>query len=380
MAFQNNFDDDELNQQALAQTASGGGQVLAGGNAASPSGPAASTGSGYTNLDKYLGANAGQGGGLADTVTGQAQGQIDSARKGFGGWGDGIKKAGDAANGTAQADGFVSGINSDPTKVNKTAFKTFTTTGYGGPTSAAGYDSPGYGQQSAAFDGAADTVSKLNDRPTQKTTLTSAFKGSVQPGQQYTGGMANLDSFILGGDTAAQDKIVGYQGANGGLKDEFKSGVSGLDAYLGGSATTFAGNQTRTKGAATSAQSALRASAPVTKAATSPTDTWDIRSVGDYARMEALADLTGEKSGWVNPNTFKPYVRPSAPARSAPTPSAPAPAPAPLSSARPGTLVVTPGQSAPVNGISGAKSGPLPSGTVVPEDDLKNRRAGTFAI
>ena len=70
--------DDELEKQKMG----GGGSVLAGsGGAAATPGAPANTGSGFTNLQKYLGANQGSGGGLATAMTEQGQVGVDAINK-----------------------------------------------------------------------------------------------------------------------------------------------------------------------------------------------------------------------------------------------------------------------------------------------------------
>lgn len=72
MAYVNN--EDELNQQGKA-----GGQVLAGSGGAA-TGATQAVGTGFTNLQKYLDANKGQGTGLANDITSEGQKAVDTAR------------------------------------------------------------------------------------------------------------------------------------------------------------------------------------------------------------------------------------------------------------------------------------------------------------
>jgi hypothetical protein len=89
------MNDEELQQQQGSKA----GTALAGsGGAASPTGQQ-QAGSGFTNLQKYLEANQGQGGGLANVITTEGQKQVDT----------GVKAANDASQ--AWASGVISDAN-----------------------------------------------------------------------------------------------------------------------------------------------------------------------------------------------------------------------------------------------------------------------------
>jgi hypothetical protein len=196
---------DELEQQKLAGGA--GGSVLAGnGGAAQPVGQS-NTGSGFTNLQKYLSANQGQGGQLADSMIGQGQGIVDAGNKvaneNADTWAAGQIKdiqgnASEVAGGydTAAADIRAQPLNLD--LASSTPDLKFDTTGAA--------DRKGYNDLDAAYQKA------ITDGNTYATDFNTQNAG-MQKQFGYGSGFGALDTFL--GRQDGKEKIQGWQG---GLK------------------------------------------------------------------------------------------------------------------------------------------------------------------
>ena len=193
---------DELEQQKLAGGA--GGSVLAGSGGAAQAVGQSNTGSGFTNLQKYLSANQGQGGQLADTMIGQGQQAVDAQNKVANDqaqtWADGQIKginsnAGEVAGGydSAAADIRAQPLNMDLLQSNPDL--KFDTT--------AAVDRKGYNDLDAAYQEAKTIGNNFaGDYNTQKSGLQSKFG--------YGSGFGALDTFL--GRQDGKDKVQGWQG------------------------------------------------------------------------------------------------------------------------------------------------------------------------
>lgn len=204
MAYVNN--EDELKQGGV------GGQVLAGsgGAAGAAKGPQA-VGTGFTNLQTYLSANKGQGGGVADAIIEQGQQAVDTDRSKAdtqaNAWADStVTKVNQAANNAASPyDTAAAALQADP---NASITNPYGST-YGGPQDAKSAD--GYNDLEKAYQNVRNTASNFQgDRMTQQAGLRNKFG--------YGSGFAALDGFLGRQDGAG--KISSWaQGVNPGSAD-----------------------------------------------------------------------------------------------------------------------------------------------------------------
>lgn len=175
--------DDELEKQKMG----GGGSVLAGsGGAAATTGAPTNTGSGFTNLQKYLGANKGSGGGLATAMTEQGQEGVDAINK----------SANEAAD--KWADGEINTVNrsaDDVAGTYATAQSNLSADPWAKPVAAPTYDNKaaadreGYNALDANYQKAKDHATNFSgDYNMQNAGLQKKFG--------YGSGFAGLDTFL----------------------------------------------------------------------------------------------------------------------------------------------------------------------------------------
>lgn len=182
-------------------TPGAGGQVLAGsGGAKAGTGQAA--GSGFTNLQKYLEANKGQGEGVANAITDQGQQAVNAEKTKAdtyaSTWADtGVKQANDAASNAATVyDTTANALKTDP---NYQYSGDVWGTTYGGPQGA--QDVSGFNDLDKAYQNVKNTAtSYANDHNTQQAGLQKKFG--------YGSGFAALDAFL--GRQDGRDKIQGW--------------------------------------------------------------------------------------------------------------------------------------------------------------------------
>lgn len=187
-----------------------GGQVLAGSGGAA-SGSQQAVGTGFTNLQKYLSANKGEGQGIAGDITSQGQKAVDTARNtadtAANTWADaGAQQANTAATNAAStyenaANALRADPNYDPVGVRGTT--------YGGPQSA--QDVQGFNDLDKAYQNVRNTATSFaNDRATQQAGLQNKYG--------YGSGFAALDTFL--GRQDGKDQIQGWAaGVNPGSAD-----------------------------------------------------------------------------------------------------------------------------------------------------------------
>lgn len=256
MAYVNN--EDELKQGGA------GGQVLAGsgGAAGAAKGPQA-VGTGFTNLQTYLSANKGQGGGVADAITGQGQQAVDTAKTAAdtqaNTWADnGVTAANTAADKAASvynegADAF----NNDPNAA--VSYSNVMGTTYGGPQTAQDVD--GYNDLEKAYQNVKTTATNFQgDRMTQQAGLQKKFG--------YGSGFAALDGFLGRQDGA--DKINSWaQGVNPGSADaqvaKVNSAIAGGKQKVTDAQTGFQKAETNAYNARVAARDALAPPKPTAK-------------------------------------------------------------------------------------------------------------------
>jgi hypothetical protein len=205
----------------------GGAGVIAGNSAGGGTTQAApaSTGSGWTNLNKYLEMNKGQTGGLSDSFIGNNQKTVDKAigsdlvkaTKEDSQWSEPINKATNLSNEIRTGD--VSNV--DPTK-----FKSVLGSNYNKPQSFNQLE--GYKDVLGNFSKAADRIDNIQDYGSQKATLTEEFTKDYTP---YNSGMGTLDTFLLRGDKEASARTREFQEANrqyGSTRDESGNRTPGI--------------------------------------------------------------------------------------------------------------------------------------------------------
>lgn len=182
-------------------TPGAGGQVLAGSGGAK-TGTGQVAGTGFTNLQKYLDANKGQGAGIAGDIVGQGQQAVDAERAkadaSATAWGDtGVQQANDAAtNASSVYDTTANALKADP---NYRYSGDVWGTTYGGPQEAQKVD--GYNDLDKAYQNVKNTATSFaNDRMTQQAGLQNKYG--------YGSGFAALDTFL--GRQDGKDQIQGW--------------------------------------------------------------------------------------------------------------------------------------------------------------------------
>lgn len=188
-------DEDELKQGGA------GGQVLSGSGGAGAGAPGQAVGTGFTNLQKYLSANEGQGKDIAGVITDQGQKAVDTARTAAdtqaNAWADnGVLMANQAGDTAANPyNTAATALKADP---NADITNPFTST-YGGPKQA--QDVQGYNDLDKAYQNVRNTATSFaNDRMTQQAGLQNKYG--------YGSGFAALDTFL--GRQDGKDKIQGW--------------------------------------------------------------------------------------------------------------------------------------------------------------------------
>ena len=204
---------DELEQQKLAGGA--GGSVLAGSGGAAQAVGQSNTGSGFTNLQKYLSANQGQGGQLADTMIKQGQVGVDQAQA------DADKQANDWADNTLKT---VTSAGNDA--VSQVQGGNLNAT-YGGIKDAK--EATGYNEIEQAQNNASKYAQEYGgDYGMQKAGMQKEFG--------YGSGFGALDTFL--GRQDGKDKIQNWQqgvkpGSTQGAVDKVNAGIAGANETVG---------------------------------------------------------------------------------------------------------------------------------------------------
>jgi len=188
------YQDDLLDDQQQAPKA--GGNVLAGSGGAAGAQPQQQAGSGFTNLQQYLSANKGSGGGVADNIVNNGQTQFDTANKSAGDYADAWAK--NATTNVNQAVGDVTRDYGDATNTLRNDAYAQVNPGktYQGPADATkteGYNDLDKNYQNAKA--AANTYA--GD--------VNAQKAGLQKQYGYGSGFGALDTFL--GRQDGRDKI-----------------------------------------------------------------------------------------------------------------------------------------------------------------------------
>jgi hypothetical protein len=222
--------------------ASGGSGVLGGGGASTGGGPAGapatptggSQGSGWTNLQSYLGANQGQAGGIANQITQDAEKQVDEFKK--------TDVSGSVAEiGKSAKTEDVNALTGD-VAANASKAKDFLSSGYGG----AGVDTYTAGIRNAAK-GVKDTLGQVTNQGYQKSTLQ---KANNTPNQAYTSGFGALDSFLVSADPNAKAKLKLTQGRTGEVDQTLNAATGQISAADTAARSAFEANKQRLRDAA----------------------------------------------------------------------------------------------------------------------------------
>lgn len=228
----------DFNEEDQKQTLSGESGALGTGAATGSSAPGTPTGgaqgSGWTNLQSYLGANQGQAGGLANQIGEQANKQVDTFK-------------------STKADSAVADINkagrSDEAStivgdVAKSAdkAKSFLSSGYGGPS----VDTYTAGVRNAASQ-VKDQLGQITDQGYQKSTLQKLNNRATQP---YSSGFAALDSFLVSADPNAKAQLKLTQGRAQEVDDTVNQYTGQVQSADKAARDAFASNQQRIRDAA----------------------------------------------------------------------------------------------------------------------------------
>lgn len=192
---------DNLDEQDQQKAAAGG--VIAGSGSAGAQGPA-STGTGFTNLQTYLTANKGSGGGIADNIVSQGQNAVSDAQKqadnAATAWGDyGVQQATQGAqDASSKYNAGTQALAADPWDTEGAA-QDARGVSYGGPKSAT--DVAGYNDLDKAYQNVKTTAQNFSgDYNTQKAGLQKQYG--------YGSGFGALDTFL--GRQDGKDKIQGW--------------------------------------------------------------------------------------------------------------------------------------------------------------------------
>jgi hypothetical protein len=234
MAYYDNLD--EQNQQK-----SGAGGVIAGSGGAGSQGPT-TTGTGFTNLQKYLSANQGSGGAIADNIISQGQNAVSDAQKtadtGAAAWADqGVQNVNDGVSTiTGQVDTAIGSLEADR-KNRQPAYDAQKLT-YGGPKSAT--EMQGYNDLDKAYQNVKNTATNFaGDLNTQKAGLQKQYG--------YGSGFGALDTFI--GRQDGKDKLQGW--ANSVNPGSAQSQIDRVNSAIGAGQQSVTDAQGRLKQALT---------------------------------------------------------------------------------------------------------------------------------
>ena len=233
MAFIPELEEDKAGQASSTPTTSTQAAFTGGAGAASAPSSATSTGTGYTNLSKYLDVNQGSGGVVAGAVTSNADKNIGEATSKINNWQAQASKVDKTQ--TNELEGYKSQVNSDPTKVDANAFRAKVNAGYNAPTQASAVT--GYNEAFNAYGNAKDTYQNLakDDWSSRYSAVKDTFS---KDNSNYTKGSGILDTFVAQGDQSGKDafnnfatKNAGTFAADGNVLSKATTGVQGaLDA------------------------------------------------------------------------------------------------------------------------------------------------------
>lgn len=318
--------DRKKEEQGMPGSTSGGSAFIGAGGSPTASSAPTSSGSGYTNLSKYLDVNDGAGIGQA------IDSKLASDTESFKTPGESLKTTAtnEINKGTKVDSNNVAGqLKTAPVGVAQSDYSNLTS-GYGGPSKLANVT--GYGGFNTAFTSAQTNADSYKDSKVQGNLVADSAKKDLQQGLTYNMGMRNLDSLFLQDQQpkiqqSIDKSIQGNTDYRKGMDTHFDTG---RDA-----AVTTSNNTAQTVGTArTDSRAALLAGAQNQAASktsalnksnvgTSGASLGDALDPDSLASLEALSDLGGE--GYSDDWYRKTYSEGTAAAPVVYAPSAPAP-------------------------------------------------------
>lgn len=230
MAFLQYYPDEEdKNQNA------GSGVIAGNPNQANQSSGSQTTGSGFVNLQRYLDANKGQAGGLADVVVGGGDEKIDTFKKDANKIAEEAKNAYSSAARSGEADQITQGLTSDPVSAVNNA-KGYLDSTYDAKDAKSYYEP--LAQRKSEI---GNRLENIDDRYTQQALLKREFNKDGN----YTSGFGALDTFLLGADPTSRQRIQSAQARTSELAPAYETAQGAIDqAYQTGS-SDFTSNQDR---------------------------------------------------------------------------------------------------------------------------------------
>jgi hypothetical protein len=219
MAFMRNPLDEEENKKQ--QTSLQGG-VIGAGAPVGPNDSAAKT-TGWTSLQKYLEANKGAGGKMADESLAGTQAEVGNTQNAINSWADAAsKRANDSTLKDEWSSKIKTGSVDDIAKIDQNAFDAWKNLG--------NY----WGAQDATADSGYDDVFKASQATQDKIKNANTWQGQQQlmkdtygKSGRYTSGMGTLDTFVARGD--AQDKFDAFKNSNANFGDNLKNATTNLN-------------------------------------------------------------------------------------------------------------------------------------------------------
>lgn len=230
-------DEDKAKQQAgggVSTTNQSDAYTSPGGSTGAPPAPAASSGSGFVNLQQYLDQNQGAGARTADAITKPLAQQADAFKTTAD---QTVKNAGaafNAAGGADQSGSIQTALKADPT-VAYTAASDFLGKGYTGP--AAGDLSAGLSADASRL---SDSLGKVDGVDATKAALQDTYGKSGGP---YTSGFSELDNFLVHGDAGGRAKLGEVKAKAGDVNAAATSAAGELNVAEQRARTTLAANQ-----------------------------------------------------------------------------------------------------------------------------------------
>lgn len=332
----------EDEQQQGQGPAKSGGSVLAG-NSGAKSGTGGQAGtSGWTNLQTYLGANEGNGTGVANTIVDEGQKAFDTdvgiANKQADSWGDMGVKAADSTSALNQISDARGVVKTSGSQYNTAANNASAIT-YGGPQNAS--DVQGFNDLDQAYKNAEQTADNFGKFNTQQATLQKKYG--------YSAGMGALDTAIGRGD--AGSLITDWQAkSKGGLKDGDQ--YAGIKKNVDRVSGAIQGSKDSISAAKQGLQSDIDARAKADKEAADARAAYEAarKAEGDGGAVQAsFPGINPEPTETAQTDILNDWVNASNGPRTVSRP-APPPVSAPVAANRSAKPLPPPGISTPIGG------------------------------
>lgn len=240
MAYLKNLQNEDPNLRQATST--GAANVQSGGTVsdAQQSGGGTAPQSGWVNLQQYLDVNKGQVGGLADQVTKDVNGQVDSFKNT-----DSSGVVGDINKSTQtdMADDIKKDVVTNADKAKAYLGKSFP------------FDASPYTQGIAdAGRALKNDLGKVDDQSAQQARIGRLWNDPAvnQRAGTYTSGFGALDSFLLFGDQGAKEKLAQVKGRSSEIDPKVADYTSQINTGLASAKDTFGRNQQGIRDAITS--------------------------------------------------------------------------------------------------------------------------------